>query len=97
MIKMKSLVGYERRLLELIQELSIERIKEVIDYVNFLRWKEMKDVSFDNFDEMIKYGRENFKKWCQKRGIGDKRLTEDEVMSLISQQVHRHRGVENVS
>lgn len=88
---------YERKLLGMIHGLSIEKLKEIIDYVNFLRWKEMKEISFDKFDEMIEYGRENFKKWCHKKEIDDKRLTENEVMSLINKQIHEYRGVNNVS
>ncbi len=46
---MEEAVIFEEQLNQVIKELSHQKIKEVIEYANFLRWKEKKEIV--EFDE----------------------------------------------
>lgn len=87
---MNGVAVYEDRLSERIKGLPMDKVKEVIDYVDFLKWREIKDSEFDRFDEMTDTWRQRFGKVAksiQQDAVAKQldKLSEEEITQFIKE------------
>jgi hypothetical protein len=72
---MKSQIAFEDRVLQAVRGLPSQKIQEIIEYADFLRWKETKEAK-----EIVE-----FDEWAlnlaREKGFGQ--LSEDDVASIV--------------
>ncbi|MEW6097038.1 MAG: hypothetical protein AB1567_11040 [bacterium] len=72
---MQSQIAFENQVLQAVKDMPPQKIQEVVEYANFLRWKEIKETK-----EIVE-----FDEWAlnlaKERGFN--RLTEDDVARIV--------------